>query len=494
MTRKALARSIGGVAAVAFAVSATAQDDPTPYQQVERRITEIADASLARYGIPGAVVGVRIGGVGTWLVARGRADVAAGRDAQVSDPTRIGSTTKSFTAVTVLQLVDRGLLDLDDALDRFAAGAGVPHAAEITVRMLLNHTSGIFDYANDEGFNDDFITKPDKTWTPEELVAIGVSHGPDFLPGERWEYSNTNYILLGMIAEEVSGESIGDLVRENIVEPLGLACTVWPDGPTMEDPCLHGYWDPGCTGVLEDCSRYQPTAEFGAGAMISCAEDLLVWAKAFAEGALLGESVRREQRTLVDAGGGGKWGLGVSFVHGFYGHGGNIRGYDISMYHLPSRDASFAILLNRQVGWEECSAPVVVSAAIFKEIAAELVEASSLLHLDLNGREASAGDTVSVLATAAHITSPFDAYCVVEDPAGALFSLGLDGAVMPGIAPLVRGVPFVSNPVTVALYQAPLPQGMKPGRYRVTLGICDAGARPSLRSARELRQDWIEVR
>jgi D-alanyl-D-alanine carboxypeptidase len=493
MTRKTQSRFIGSVAAVAFAVSAHAQDF-TPYQQVERRIGEIADASLARYGIPGAIVGVRIGGVGTWLVARGRADVAEGRDARISDPTRIGSTTKSFTAVAVLQLVDRGLLDLDEALGRFAAGAELPHAAEITVRMLLNHTSGIFDYAEDEGFNDDFITKPDMTWTPEELVAIGVSHPPEFLPGERWGYSNTNYILLGMIAEEVSREFIGDLVRKNVVAPLGLTRTVWPDGPTMEGSYLHGYWDPACTGVLEDCSRYQPTAEYGAGVMISCVEDLLVWAKACAEGSLLGESTRREQRTLVDAGGSRKWGLGVSFAYGYYGHGGNIRGYDTSMYHLPSRDASFVVLLNRQIGYDGCVALTGVSQAIFREIATELVESSSLLQLDLNGREASAGDTVSVLATAAHLTSPFDAYCVVEDPAGALFSLGLDGAVMPGIAPLVRDAPFVSNPVTVALYQAPLPPATRQGRYRVTLGICDTGARPSLRSARELRQDWIDVR
>ncbi len=145
-------------------------------------------------------------------------------------------------------------------------------------------------------------------------------------------------------------------------------------------------------------------------------------------------------------------------MHGFYGHGGNIRGYDISMYHLPSRDASFAILLNRQVGWEECSAPVVVSASIFKEIAAELVKASSLLQLDLNGREAAVGDTVSVLATAAHLVPPFDAYCVVEDPAGTLFSLGPGGAVMPGVSPFARGVPFVSDPVTVELFRDPIPR------------------------------------
>ncbi|MCC6449333.1 MAG: beta-lactamase family protein [Candidatus Aureabacteria bacterium] len=484
---------IFGVATALCAVSAPAQDTAL-HAQVERRIVEITDAALVRHGIPGAVVGVRIGGAGTWLVARGKADLDAGRDAEATDPIRIGSVTKSFTAVAALQLADRGLLDLDDALDRVDAGAKVPHAAEITVRMLLNHTSGIFDYANDEVFEEDFATKPDKTWTPEELVDIAVSHGPDFPPGARWAYSNTNYILLGMIAEEVSGEFIGDLIRENIVEPLGLACTVWPDGPTMEDPCLHGYWDPGCTGVLKDCSRYEPTAEFGAGAMISCVEDLLVWAKAFAEGALLGESVRREQRTLVDAGGGGRWGLGVSFVHGFYGHGGNIRGYDISMYHLPSRDASFAILLNRQVGWEECSAPVVVSASIFKEIAAELVKASSLLQLDLNGREAAVGDTVSVLATAAHLVPPFDAYCVVEDPAGTLFSLGPGGAVMPGVSPFARGVPFVSDPVTVELFRDPIPPGLRLGRYRVTLGICDPGARPSLDSAREYRQDLIAIR
>jgi D-alanyl-D-alanine carboxypeptidase len=154
---------------------------------------------LTRAGAPGAVVLVRHG-ARTRRVASGYADRDARTRMRAGDRFRIGSLTKTFTATVVLQLAAEDKLSLDDTVEQWLSGL-VPGGERITVRQLLNHTSGLFNYTEDRAVLEDMLRDRLREWSPRELVAIATAHPPTFAPGTRWAYSNTNYIVLGRIAE-----------------------------------------------------------------------------------------------------------------------------------------------------------------------------------------------------------------------------------------------------------------------------------------------------
>ena len=191
--------------------------------ELQQELEEILDDVMSENGIPGAVIGVWVPGEGSWVEAKGLADVQTGEAMDTADKVRIGSITKTFNATVILQLVDEGRIGLDDPLRDYAPE--VPGSEEITVRMLLDHTSGLFDYTSDEDFQEAVDAEPLRKWQPQELVDFAISHEPYFAPGEEWHYSNTNYILLGMIVEEVTGNLVGDEMRTRIYERLGLSNT-----------------------------------------------------------------------------------------------------------------------------------------------------------------------------------------------------------------------------------------------------------------------------
>lgn len=152
---------------------------------------------------PGVIAAVCVPGRGTWVAVRGKADLETGRSPQTGDKTRIGSITKTFTPVTVLQLVDEGKIKLDDPIQRYLAF--VPENSPITVRQLLNHSSSIFDAENDDpDFRKAVDENPARALSPREIVETSMSHEPYNKPGEEAHYSNANYKALGLIVEEVT--------------------------------------------------------------------------------------------------------------------------------------------------------------------------------------------------------------------------------------------------------------------------------------------------
>src|SRR5215213_2380602 len=140
---------------------------------------------------------------------------------------RIGSVTKTFTISLLLQAAAEGLLSLDDTIDQYVDG--VPNGDEITLRQMANMTSGIASYSFNEQFQEDLVSDPQRIWRPEELVQFGIADSPAFDPGTEFQYSNTNTVLLGIVLEQVTGKSIGELYRERIIEPLGLQQTSFPN-------------------------------------------------------------------------------------------------------------------------------------------------------------------------------------------------------------------------------------------------------------------------
>jgi D-alanyl-D-alanine carboxypeptidase len=322
----------------------TPGDDPFP-ADTERELTAIVDASLAETNTPGALVGVWYPGRGAWTMAAGVSDVETGDPMSLDDHVRIASITKTFVATIVLQLVEEELLSLDDHLADYITG--IPNGEEITLRQLLNMTAGIFDYTAAPPVANGYAINPLLPFTPEQAVdAIRKHDRPDFAPGTDVRYSNSNYILLGMIIEEVTGNRLPDEISQRIITPLGLSHTSFPTTPDLPEPFAHGYQASMLGGPLRDVTRSNPSVPWAAGAMISTLADLKIWAEALATGALLTPKMQAERLAFQRPPSGPQdfgYGLGIFEVDGFIGHNGGIPGYN--SWLLQERETGSIIIV-----------------------------------------------------------------------------------------------------------------------------------------------------
>lgn len=241
-----------------------------------------------------------------WQRADGVADQVTRRPARAGDRFRIFSNTKAFVSTVILQLASEQRLDLDDTVERWLPG--MIHGAgndgtRITIRQLLNNTSGIYDPTNDPAFATDRGGH-----TPAEVLAAAMAHPPLFPPGTAWNYSNTNYILAGMVIQAVTHHRPDTEIAWRILTPLRLTHTSFPiSDPTIAGPHLHGY-----DLSHHDVTRFTPSGEWTAGAMISTVDDLARFHRALFTGALLPPAQQRDLLTTVptdDASVG--YGLGV---------------------------------------------------------------------------------------------------------------------------------------------------------------------------------------
>ena len=329
-------------------------------------LTEIVLSALAATYTPGALAGVWYPGQGSWTIAAGIGDVATAAPMRLDDRFRIASITKTFTATVVLQLVAEGMLSLDDRLGQFITR--IPNGDAITVRQLLNMTAGIYNYINDPVIAVDYDRDPLLRFTPEQAVAIVRAHGAaDFAPGARTLYSDTNYILLGLIVEMVTGRAVAAEITERIIVPLGLTQTSFATTPEMPEPYAHGYAADAAGAPLRDVTRSNPDVPWAAGAMISTMGDLRIWAEALVAGSLLTPALQAERLEF------GTWipepvpvgyGLGIQETGGLLGHSGGILGYGSWMMHDPETGATLVVVANlgSTVGG-------IASVIIFAEIA-----------------------------------------------------------------------------------------------------------------------------
>ena len=350
-------RFIVGVAFIALLVvmllicSSCGSDDGDTLNTV--LLDKVISDFMKDHNFPGAVVGAWVPGKGEYVVAKGKSNLETDTAMKIECKFGIASVTKSFVGTVALQLVDEGKLELDDSLNRYISN--VPNAENITIRQLLNMTSGLFDYLADEDFNNTILSDPSKKWTPEELVAIGVSHEPYFPPGEGWRYSNTNTILVGMIIESITGNKLADEIQGRISDKLGLKNTLLPDSPYVAPPYAHGYLHD--EGEYIDTSELDPSYAWAAGGMVSTLEDLKIWVEALATGKLISASMQKERLVFMDIFIPGtpdfynkmdpKYGLAIEqYDDSFVGHSGKTLGFNAQMYYLPSENAILITLLN----------------------------------------------------------------------------------------------------------------------------------------------------
>jgi D-alanyl-D-alanine carboxypeptidase len=270
---------------------------------------------------------------------------------------RVGSVTKTFVATITLQLVDEGRLRLEDRVARWLPWLPrmLPHAETITLRQLLNHTSGIFNYRDDPAYLLTALTG--KVFRPEELVLISALHPPAFEPGTDWKYSNTNYAVVGLIIEKVTGHSLGDELRTRLFHPLGLDHTTHPTSVQMPDSHPRGYYFLDGVGYLDITTTVHPSATWGAGDIISNAADLATFSQALLSGKLLTPDLLKAMQTTATNATGEDTGYGLGLTRlttpcgTVWGHGGDAAGYENWIWTCPDGTHSTAIMMNISYPW-----------------------------------------------------------------------------------------------------------------------------------------------
>ncbi|WP_438871144.1 serine hydrolase domain-containing protein [Paractinoplanes tereljensis] len=305
-------------------------------------------------GMPGVFAEVR-DGRRTWTPAAGVADVATGSPVLDGMRHRVGSITKTFVATTVLQLVNERRVSLDAPIGRYLPRGLVPSdlSSQVTVRMLLQHTSGIGNYTNELiKTEEDIITMGQTIYQPEQLVRLGLQAGATNAPGATWSYSNTNYILAGLIIERVTGNRYESEVSRRILRPLGLRDTYFEGAdPKIRGPHMHAYV-PWIDGTLKDFTVYNMTWGWAAGEIVSTAHDLDVFYRALLSGRLLKPALLAEMENTVpqfpEEPAAGGYGLGLYWVDlpcgRFWGHDGGTIGHQTISWHSPDgqRQVSYA--------------------------------------------------------------------------------------------------------------------------------------------------------
>ena len=310
-------------------------------------LTETISTLLPRTTIPGAIVGVWQEGQSDYVEAFGVQDVDTGEPMTPDLYMRIGSNTKSFTTTAILQLVEQGRIGLDDPVASYVSG--VPNGEQITIRQLGMMRSGLLNYA--EITIPLLPSEPQREWTPEELLSISFRQPPLFAPGARFDYSNTNTVLLGVVVEQVTGQPIRDYIHEYILAPEALTQTSFPVGAEFPSPHSHGYWRTSA-GEIVDTTDWNISWGGAAGQMVSTLGDLRVWARDLATGTLLTPAIQREREQFLPApeeGEGVLYGFGMSDNNGWRCHVGNVLGYVAYPVYLPARQMTLVVLLNSSV-------------------------------------------------------------------------------------------------------------------------------------------------
>ncbi|MEU0562349.1 serine hydrolase domain-containing protein [Dactylosporangium sp. NPDC006015] len=341
-TRRAVLVAAGtsAVLAVGAAPAAFADNDARRPDTVQQRL----DHLVRDDGFPGALASVRRADGRVRDYTAGVGDLRTGRPVPRNGHVRIGSNTKTFTAVVVLQLAGEGRIDLDATVERYLPGVvrgNGNDGSRITVRQLLQQTSGLPDY------DEVLFTRPEDLaglahayYEPRRLVDAALTGPPRFAPGSRWEYSNTNYVLAGLVVEEVTRRPFGEEITRRIIEPLRLRDTSWPAAgeQRLPDPHPHGYVAAAPGAAWVDVTEMDPSLGWAAGQLISTPADLRTFFTALLDGRLLRPAQQAAMLRTVAAPGfepTGEWQYGLGIARhplpcggDAWGHGGDIQGFE----------------------------------------------------------------------------------------------------------------------------------------------------------------------
>ncbi len=405
-------RAAGGLMVavlVALGASGSAAARPAHSRPPNPRIVQSLDSvvsAISALRVPGFVVGVSGGAAGNYERAVGMADVGANQPMTLSTHFRIGSISKTFTATVILKLIQDGRLRLSDRISRWEPQ--VPNARQITIKMLLNMTSGIWDEGGvgpqgqisslgnfiNQNCNKAPSAQCSQYFSPQQIVNLAiqdssnVTHGAAYPPGV-WYYADTNYVILGIIAQKVTGKPFGELLRKLVLRPLHLTQTSFPTRSlTLPSPAATGYkMDVNNKGkFLGYVPQQQPSPSilFGAGNVVSTLHDLRVWARALGTGRLLSPGMQRLRLQLLQTGiqfsplaGTSatiglpvQYGLGIADAGGMLGHNGQVPGFTTEMWYLPSDRGTVVAFFNSLSSCQTTpQTPAVLADSAFASLA-----------------------------------------------------------------------------------------------------------------------------
>ena len=311
-------------------------------------VDEVVAAQMETGRLPGFSIEIS-GPKGTYSNVYGVADTATEKPLALTDHVRIASITKTFTATAALLQIEQGNLAFSDKLSKYIKG--VPNGNRITIKQMIGMRSGIYDYTMDAQWSREFEEDPRMRFDYKGVVAILERHQPEFEPGAKTSYADSNYYLLGAILEKVSGMSMAKLVTTEVIEPLGLKHTVYPTSAPLPRPFARGYYaGPEGKSAITDVTLVNPDIAGAAGAMVSTVSDLRKYAKQLGEGALLSPRMQKlrlqfgllSQTPQITAG----YGLGIGRFGQWLGHNGGIFGFSTVAMYDPRNGTTIAAAAN----------------------------------------------------------------------------------------------------------------------------------------------------
>lgn len=317
-------------------------------------------AEFAQEGTSPAIVAsvAYEGGTRVVSAAHGRVDVTRDVLASPQDRFRIASISKTFLAATLLLLEEDGVLSLEDGLDDWLDASvyeRLPNADEVTLYHLVTMRSGIPDYL-DDAFLEVVLENPTRVWTAEDVLVYAYDDNPEFAPDERFDYSNTNYILLHLVIESATGQTLAEVFRERIFTPLGMNNTYTHISETLPGGFVRGYEDVYGTGTAEDVSDVNDGAGLGDGGLVSTTEDLVRFFSALLiDQTLLSEDCLTAMLTPSDEQ--SEYGMGIEIrqdpnIGTVYGHTGGVLGFSGAAFYASELDV-LAVILYAYQGLEE---------------------------------------------------------------------------------------------------------------------------------------------
>lgn len=349
-----------------FSPTASRSQVADPSKDLGERLQAIMDGFHSGGTFPGANAAVSLPDGTVIPLAVGEADTVKHLAMTPAAVMLQGSVGKTYFAALAMQLMGEGKLDLETQVSTYLGHipwyGRIPNADGITVKHLMTHTSGVMRYEFKPAFTTDLSAQPDKHWEPAELLAYVLDEEASFAPGEGWEYSDTNFILLGMIMEEITGEKCYDLIRERLLAPLSLEETL-PSSSRVIPGLIQGYAGPqnpfgGRDEVVLPDGRFviNPQFEWAGGGFASTATDLAKWARALYTGEAFDADLLPIMLDGVPAllGQGSRYGLGVILrdtpAGPSQGHSGFFPGYLTEMAYFPDLDVAVSVQVNTSVG------------------------------------------------------------------------------------------------------------------------------------------------
>lgn len=364
-----LAGCAGGTATPGPAASSAAPAADAAFTFNADELTAAFEKSAAEMLVPGAVLIIRTP-QGDIEKTYGVTEWAGSTPVTMDDHIRIGSNTKTWTGTVILQLVEEGAIALEDPVSMYRPD--VPNGDNITIEQLLTMRSGLFNYTTTLELNTALDETPERVWDPEELVRMGLAEPPYFAPGADYEYSNTNTVLLGLIAEKLEGKPLSKIYQERLFAPLGLSETSYPEltDTSIPEPYSHGYMFSNNVDTMTEPSLSEgdlaaaaagdllpadhtndnPSWTSAAGMGISTATDLATWVEALGGGGLLSDEMQQKRMESVQPNDGGSYGWALAGMGSFYGHIGSLPGYNSFMGYDPKTDITVVVWTNLAPG------------------------------------------------------------------------------------------------------------------------------------------------